>query len=416
MRRLFVIGVLFWVSGIFALSTAKSDAKKNQKNHALQTYIESVSQTIKDINNQRNSLLKQLADIEKHYGKTAKSLKLLTQKINKKRRRLKEINREIASRKQKLMIHNRELEGQIKATFIMGKKEKLKLLLNQQDPALASRIMMYYHYLNKSRLRKLIAIEYHIETLSKLKQEKKQETNQLKKTARLKEREQKTWIQTKNKRKHLLSKLNKEFNLNAQQLTHLKGNDKHLRDLLSSLEQGELKDRTINTLAEKIDPLNVNVKNSAQPEKKRQQLPAYPKVHLSFDKLKGKLPWPLKGKIVKKFASKRSEGRWDGVLIAANEGTNIHAISNGSIIYANWLRGYGLLAIIDHGEGYMSLYAFNQSLNTKVGDKVTKGSVIASVGKSGGRHQAGLYFGIRYQGKAVNPARWCRKIQNGYVK
>jgi septal ring factor EnvC (AmiA/AmiB activator) len=391
----FLIVVLFF-SGNFSLLADEKTEKLND----LQTHIEDVNQNIAQINTKRNNLSKQLGQIERQYGQTASSLKLLSQKIDTKRRRLKEINKEIKSRRKKLAIENHELNGQIKATYIMGKKEKLKLLLNQQDPALASRMMMYYHYLNKSRLTRLIAIKNHIAVLAELGQEKQQEKQQLIKTSHLKKIQQTKLIKTKNKRKRLLSSLNEDLNLKSGQLTQLKGDERQLRQLIVSLGQTHI-DNSSDVIIKDDKP---------QKLKQRQKI-----LGSSFRKLKGKLPWPLKGKIIKNFGSRRADGHWDGVLIAAKEGKNIRSVSDGHVIYADWLRGYGLLVIINHGSGYMSLYAFNQSLNKKVGDKVTAGAVIASVGKSGGRSQAGLYFGIRYQGKSIDPVPWCKKIRNGYV-
>ncbi|MDQ7090824.1 MAG: peptidoglycan DD-metalloendopeptidase family protein [Methylococcales bacterium] len=402
----FLIVAFFIISGHLPLSANEKIEKLNE----LQTDIKDVNQTIEQISVKRTHLSNKLGQIEKQYGKTTNLLKSLTQKIDGKRRRLKEINKEISIRQKKLDIENHELNGQLKATHIMGKREKLKLLLNQQDPALASRMMMYYHYLNKARLTKLITLKKHIAVLEQLGQERKQEKKQLQKTSSVKKNQQNKLIKTKRQRQHLLSLLDEDMSLKSQQLTQLKGNEKQLRDLIVSLGRGGepvMSQHDAETLLVKTDkPKKIKAK---------QKMLAYTQSGLSFRKLKGKLPWPLKGKVVKKFGSRRDDGRWDGFLISAKEGASIHAITDGQVIYADWLRGYGLLVIIDHGSGYMSLYAFNQSLNKKVGDKVKTGMVIASVGKSGGRSQAGLYFGVRFQGKSINPARWCQKIRSGYV-
>ena len=113
--------------------------------------------------------------------------------------------------------------------------------------------------------------------------------------------------------------------------------------------------------------------------------------------------------MAQKFGSPRTEGVWDGVLIDAPEGMEIKAVTQGNVVYAEWMRGYGLLIIVDHGHGYMTLYAFNQSLYKKMGDTVEAGDVIASVGQSGGRSQSGLYFGIRKKGVPIDPLEWCRR-------
>jgi len=133
----------------------------------------------------------------------------------------------------------------------------------------------------------------------------------------------------------------------------------------------------------------------------------------SFAELQGQLPWPVQGAISDRFGSRRYETTWDGVVISAHEGADIHAITAGTVVYADWLRGYGLMIIVDHGKGYMSLYAFNQSLHKSVGEHVRAGETLASVGRSGGRADAALYFGIRKKGRPVDPEQWCRKPAKG---
>lgn len=127
-----------------------------------------------------------------------------------------------------------------------------------------------------------------------------------------------------------------------------------------------------------------------------------------FRHLKAKLAWPVKGKILKKFGSRRVDSQWNGVLIRAKEGTQVKAIATGRVIFSDWLKGYGLLLIVQHDKNYMSLYAYNQSLYKSKGDWVSAGDVLATVGKSGGRSKPALYFEIRKKNKPVNPAKWCR--------
>ena len=130
----------------------------------------------------------------------------------------------------------------------------------------------------------------------------------------------------------------------------------------------------------------------------------------AFGKARGKMPWPIKGKPSNRFGKSRNEGkmRWQGVTIPAKEGTTVRAIHHGRVVYSDWLRGSGLLLIIDHGDGYMSLYAHNQSLLRDVGEWVSAGTPISTVGDSGGLERSALYFEIRHQGKPTDPARWCR--------
>jgi septal ring factor EnvC (AmiA/AmiB activator) len=191
----------------------------------------------------------------------------------------------------------------------------------------------------------------------------------------------------------LLLQIGNDFSSSEQQLSQLQISENRLKSLMASLPITEAE---LAVDAEQTKELSTSMENSSE-------------LKTDFSTLKGKLPWPVRGRLAQRFGSSRAEGTWDGVLINAIEGMEIKAVTRGKIVYAEWLRGYGLLTIIDHGQGYMTLYAFNQSLYKRVGDSVESGDVIASVGQSGGRTQAGLYFGIRNKGEPVDPLEWCQK-------
>jgi len=482
-RWSFIVAIL--MLGVNLPSFAqKNVAQTGKELNKVQSNIKQLNQNIHQIRGKQDSLSKQLRKIEKQYGKTAGSLHELKLKIKQKKQRLKDIQHEVQQRQADAKLQSHELSGQIKAAYIMGKKEKLKLLLNQQDPALASRMLVYYQYLNQARLKELAIIKANLEQLEQLKTEKKQEQGLLKHALKLRETEKVDLAKTKKQRKHLLSKLNRDFKSKSKQLNSLVTDEKQLQQVIVRLEKQALKrekeeqeqqrlaeQKHQQVLAERKRAEKERQKNlvlakrkaaklkqhqaklkryeakSKQSQKKDGFLAEEPRVKIaridkkskpkplilaskskpkkykpfsstsgqSFYKQKGRLPWPIAGKLVKKFGSRRSDTRWDGVLIAAKEGADIRAVTTGKIVFADWLRGYGLLVIIDHGKGYMTLYAFNQSLYKKKGDRVKAGTVIAAVGKSGGRTKSGLYFGVRKRGKAVNPVKWCRKVRDGYV-
>jgi septal ring factor EnvC (AmiA/AmiB activator) len=127
-----------------------------------------------------------------------------------------------------------------------------------------------------------------------------------------------------------------------------------------------------------------------------------------FPTQRGHLPWPASGSVKAAFGARRGVGelKWNGILIAAPEGRAVHAVHRGRVAFADWLRGFGLLMIVDHGDGYMSLYGHNQHLLKEVGEWVEAGEAVASVGASGGRAESGLYFEIRHDGRPVDPVRW----------
>jgi septal ring factor EnvC (AmiA/AmiB activator) len=253
--------------------------------------------------------------------------------------------------------------------------------------------MVYFNYFNKDRLKKLADIDAAVQRLDQLDQQKQTESKLLEQDLERKKTEQAVFDEARKQRNELLVKIGSDFSSNEQQLSQLQESENRLKSLMASLPITEAE---LAVDPEQAIELSSSVEDSSEPK-------------AGFSSLKGKLPWPVNGKLAQKFGSARMAGTWDGVLIDANEGLEIKAVTTGKVVYAEWMRSYGLLLIIDHGQGYMTLYAFNQSLYKQVGDWVATGDVIASVGQSGGRSQSGLYFGIRNKGVPIDPLEWCQR-------
>ncbi len=383
-RHFFI--TFFMVSLISPILVAGDDISKSKELTNLQQKIKKISQKINDLNSQKNSLQTELKDLEVQYGESNARVKRLQNQVVKLKQIL-ELNREQMQVKQKEIDSQKsELERQVKMAYGMGKKKKLKLMLNQKDPTSSGRMMVYYDYLNKARLKQITKIDQSLQILRSLDEERIKETAVLEKEQENIKQEQSKILKTKSERRLLLSKIKKRFSSKKKQLSQFRINEKKLTNLVSSLQQ------TIDKSSLDIFPAG------------------------AFADLKNKLPWPVKGMIIKSFGKQRSGSKWDGVLIKAKAGDDVRVVSKGLVVYADWLRGYGLLAIIDHGNSYMTLYAFNQSLYKTVGETVEAGSVLASVGQSGGQPAPALYFGIRKKGKPVDPVKWCRKIRRGKIR
>ena len=389
MRRKLIFCFLF---GALVSYGHAEDLQTSNELNKVESDISEVKQDMQRLSQQKDNLLNLLADIEKHYGEIAALLKTLQIQIEQKRQSLDNIRLDMQVYQKEIDKLSKELAGQIRAAYAMGQKEKLKLLLNQQDPALSSRMMVYFNYFNKERLKKLTEIEAAVQRLDQLDKQKKTETELLEQDLERKKSEQAALDEARKQRNELLVQIGNDFSSSEQQLTQLQESQNRLKSLMASLP---ITEEELAVDAEQAKELSSPIENSSE-------------LKSDFSTLKGKLPWPVRGRLSQKFGSPRSEGTWDGVLIDASEGMEIKAVTRGKVVYAEWLRGYGLLTIIDHGQGYMSLYAFNQSLYKRIGDTVEAGDVIASVGQSGGRSQAGLYFGIRKKGVPIDPLEWCR--------
>jgi len=334
-----------------------------------------------DIEVKKAELQNRLAEVEKRYGQTAASLKTLQMQIEQSRHNLGRNQQDRANYQKEIDKYGKELATQIKAAYAMGQKEKLKIILNQQDPVLSSRMMLYYNYINKARLKKLSAAEAAIKQQAQLEQQKATDTQILEKSLQQKQAEQAVLDETEEQRTELVELLH-DFSSRRQQLKDLKAGEQKLKGLLTTLQD---------SMTTKTAPIEKTTQPTIQTDS-------------NFDALKGQLTLPVNG-AARKFGIARAKG----VLINAEEGTEVRAIAKGKVAYADLLQGYGSLIIIDHGQDYMTMYGFNQSLYKKVGDTVEAGDVIATVGKSGGRKQSGLYFAIRKQGMPIDPLGWCVK-------
>jgi len=313
--------------------------------------------------------------------------------ISEQRMRIKDIEREqrytqnkkqaldadLAEREAHLNEESNELAVQVRAAYMSGNQEKIKLLLNQRDPATLGRLMAYYRYLNDYRAENITAVVEEIKRLDELRSQIAAEEARLSGLARTRYDELGKLHNSQEERKTLLASLRQKIANEGQEVTRLAAQEQDLTRLIAELTS-ILSDYPI---------------SSEQP----------------FSQHKGKLTWPIAGTLVHDFGQPRVGGniKWNGVVLAAPRGREVRAVYHGRIAFADWLAGMGLLVIIDHGEGYMTLYGYNETILKNAGDWVAPGDVIATVGDSGGQQQSSVYFEIRRGAKPVNPRQWVTK-------
>jgi septal ring factor EnvC (AmiA/AmiB activator) len=304
-----------------------------------------------------------------------KKLNKLDQQLIEINKQLKQLNQE----QQKLTIAKNKQEQllakQIQTAYTSGQHNYLKLLLNQEEPSEVQRSLVYYQYLNKARIDEIDAFKSTIAKLVEVMAQRQKKSQQLAEFKTIQQQQQQVLITEKIKRSQTINALNKQLTSSKDKLTKLITEESNLVAALEELRK----------LAKK------NVKL------------------MGLNKLRNTLLWPVKGKIQHTFGSKKQGYlKWKGVLLSAPVGRQVNSIYNGTVLFSDWLKGYGLVTVVDHGEGYMSLYGHNQALLKNVGDRVETGEPIALVGQSGGQSQASLYFEIRYKGQAINPKSWCK--------
>lgn len=372
--------------------TVQFEGEQNLESH---DFLPSADASVQDIapTVAQDNLEQLLSDVEKRYGETAATLRSLQKQIEQKRRNIDKIELDILASQRAIAKERKDLAGQVKAAYEMGQQEALKLLLNQQDPALSNRMMIYYGYINKARMAKIAQLEHSIQKLEQLDKNKIAETQQLELDLQQKKVQQTALNDVRIQRKTLLTDI--AATSYEEQQRYLMESENKLRGLIASLPQ---------ELGIRSNPTPTNSIPSADPVAGDFPKNEFTDLQGDFDQFKGKLPWPIQGKLARKFSNSQ-----DGVVIEAKEGLDVHAVADGKIKFADWMRSYGYLVIIDHGNGYMTLYAYNQSLSKQVNDIVKAGDVVASVGQSGGRSQPGLYFGIRKNTTPIDPLMWCRR-------
>ncbi|WP_231692530.1 murein hydrolase activator EnvC family protein [Thiopseudomonas alkaliphila] len=439
----------------------------------VQQDIAQFKKLLNQVQAQRTAEQKALKETETQIGQLEKELKTLEQQKRESEQELRKLAAEKQQLQQQQQAQQQLIAKQARAAQQAGRHEPLKLLLNQESPERVMRHLTYYQYLTQARQQQIQAFQALTQQLQEvevgilnqsqlLAQQEQSLAEQHKKLATVRQqRQQKVAALTAEQKKHQSAITRKqrdqqeleqvlvkiEAEIARQERARLLAEQKRLeeqqrraRERLAqqaaerqeqARQQRLAQQQAAQTtqLAESPKPATVIV----EPEKKHSTPPvvtakATPPATTApvaaakpqsfsvpkgapFATRRGQLPWPVQGTVAARFGSPRNDTRskWDGLLISAQAGTPVRAVHSGRVVFADWLRGAGLLVIVDHGDGYLSLYGHNQSLMSHVGDTVQAGQTLATVGNSGGHTTSALYFAIRQQGRATDPAQWFKR-------
>lgn len=371
---------LCWVL-LLLTSTAvtANDANTQRQLDSLNEKIGSLKKSIGKQQDDRSSTAKALRNIETDIGKLATKLRQTSTKRDQQQRKLAELETRQQQLRKKQLSQKSLIAEHVRSAYTLGKESQLKMLLNQEQPEKLSRTLTYFDYFNRARSEELSKYRDTLSELDLLKPAIKTEAQALANTSAELKRQQQALVQQKQQRAKALAGIDREIQSNTSSLNNLDKERKSLESVLQAVER--------------------EITNIAMPES-----------YKPFKAMRGKMPWPVTGKLLNRYGASRqgSAVTWQGIQIAGREGDSVLSIHNGRVVFADWLRGAGLLIIVDHGGGYLSLYAHNQSLLRAEGDWVKGGEAVATVGNSGGQRQAGLYFEIRYKGRPTDPRSWCK--------
>ena len=404
---------LVLLSALISPSFADQRGETQRQLESAREDVAELKKLLEKIQQERSAVQQQLKKTERDMGDLENQVKELKRELNSSESEIKRLDAEKKKLQSARIEQQQIIAIQARAAYQSGSQEYLKLLLNQQNPEQVSRTLTYYDYLSRARLQQLAEFNETLRQLDNVEASINEHQAQLNLQKSELDSRHAALDKVRKERQQALNKLAGEVKNRDQRLQARQAEQQQLEKVLKTIEQ---------TLARQAREAR-----EAEQARQRELLALkQPSTHTQstgpavssgatyggpFAKARGKLPWPVNGRLAARYGTPRgddSRTKWDGVLISAPSGSNVRAVHDGRVVFADWLRGAGLLVIVDHGNGYLSLYGHNQSLLKKAGDLVQAGENIATVGSSGGQTTPGLYFAIRQDGRPSDPAQWCR--------
>ncbi|OLU25422.1 peptidase M23 [Pseudomonas sp. PA15(2017)] len=392
----------------------KADTQKQLD--AARADVSELKKLLEQLQQEKSGVQKQLKTTETEMGELENQVKGLREELQDSEQELKRLDQEKKKLQGARLEQQRLIGIQARAAYQGGRQEYLKLLLNQQNPEKFSRTLTYYDYLAEARMGQLTAFNETLRQLANVEQDISHHQQQLQVQKGELDSRSAQLAEVRKERQQALAKLNKDYAARDQRLKAREQEQAELGRVLKTIEQ-TLARQAREAEAQRQRELAAAREKPSAPAATGKRAESGPLVSSGaayggpFANAKGKLPWPVNGRVVARYGTPRGEDartKWDGVLIGATAGSQVRAVHGGRVVFADWLRGSGLLVILDHGNGYLTLYGHNQSLLKDAGDIVKAGEPIATVGTSGGQDTPALYFAIRQQGRASDPAQWCR--------
>ncbi len=413
--RLFVLGLVLFIAASPALAAEKSTARatpaevaeKRSDLKELRGQIESLRKEMNAAEGKRASAADQLKEMEREISITQRELHHLSGQRSKLQATLKNLGDEAQALEKRLDYLHAQLENLVYRQYVQGNPDALRLLLNGEDPNQLARDLYYLGAIGRARSQMLKETETVLERKKSLAQDMRERAEELASIeARQKEQHVKLVAQ-REQRKVVLERISSKISAQRKEIGNLQRDEKQLAQLIARLNRiiaarpPPRKEKAPPATPSEKRPMSrdsaTEIANEAIPEA----------LSGSFAALKGKLRLPVQGVVTNRFGTQRQEGStWKGLFIRAQVGSDIKAVANGRVVFAEWMRGFGNLLIVNHGDSYLSIYAYNDAMLKQVGETVKGGDSIATAGNSGGNPESGLYFELRHQGQPIDPLKW----------
>ncbi len=366
-----ILGILMMPSVLMAQDAQATAAQLER----LKRDVAQLQQRIATREKERKDEQQALADAERAINRVSAELKSLDDELQTLNENMQGLQSQRVSLEAALDERRALINQLIQEQYRQGRQPRLQLLLKQEDPERLDRMLRYYDHLNAELTQQLKTYQDQLESLGTTRSQIGSTEEQIALRRQQLSEEQAQLVKAKSDRQAAIARIAQVQQQEQQRLTSLRRDQQELENLLAEIQK------------------SLEAARLAQDSQQ-------------FANLKGRLPWPIEGRLLRTYGSQRSGVAFEGLLIGGNTGAQVRAVHQGRVVFSDWLRGYGLVMILDHGGGYMSLYGHNQTLLRQPGDWVTSGQPIATVGNSGGHEEVGLYFAIRHQGRPVNPSEW----------
>ena len=392
--------------------------RKQTELDALKQRLQTLQQEFRDTQAHRQEAADELRQSERAISDAVRQLRELDGERRRTRSDLQTLTQQADATAARIRQQQGHLAKALRAAYQRGEGDALKLLLNGADPNQTARDLRYLAHLSRAQHAMIETLRADLAQLASLQQETAKKTSELTQLQSAREAEQQKLLADKRAREQVLQKLSVQIQQQRREISNLKRDERSLTQLVERLNrlmaQQAAREAARARAAQQAQKSQKDEKNGAgkagRPLAVITETPVAFRSERPFSGLKGSLRLPVAGELMNRFGAPREGGglSWKGLFIRAAQGSAVKAIAAGQIVFAEWLRGFGNLIIVDHGEGYMSLYSNNESLYKQVGERVQPGDAIATVGNSGGQPDTGLYFEMRHQSRPVNPLLWVK--------
>lgn len=374
--------LLFFACLLLATSATAADPRLEKNQAALEqlrSRIEATQKTLERDQGERDQVAKEMQEVERRLARLNQEARELRNRSEEQGRKVGEIQAEQAQSQRDLETRKKALRQQLRTAYVIGRNGQTQLLLNLDDVQKVGRVLVYYEYLQRAQTQAIRGINARAAELEALSERLRQELEQLEQL-REEQAEKLAAVQSERaKRAAVLREIKSRIADEAGELKRLQADERGVRKLIESLR-------------ETFSELPPDATFSDKP----------------FATLKGKLPWPVRGKLLASYGETKAGGKltWNGHWIAAAEGTPIRAVARGRVVYVGWMHRFGLIVLLEHEGGHYTLYGHAQAANVAVGDAVRAGQTIATAGNTGGHDRSGVYFELRKGTEPINPRLW----------